>query len=66
MNIIRTPHDEFVKEIMEHPKVAKDFFENHLPNEIKDKFIFDTLRPEKTSFIDPGLKKHDSDLIFSV
>ncbi len=66
LNIIRTPHDEFVKEMMEHPKVAKDFFENHLPKEIQDKIILDTLRPEKGSFIDPDLKKHDSDLIFSV
>lgn len=66
MNIVRTPHDEFVKAMMEHPKVAKDFFSHHLPQEIKDTIMLDSLRLEKNSFVDPDLKKHESDLLFSV
>ena len=65
MSIIRTPHDKFIKAMMEHPEVAKDFFNAHLPPEVLEKINLSTLKMESISFIDPELREHESDLIFS-
>ncbi|NNM58941.1 MAG: Rpn family recombination-promoting nuclease/putative transposase [Legionellales bacterium] len=65
MGIIRTPHDKFIKSMMEHPEVAKDFFNAHLPPEVLEKIDLSTLKMESISFIDPELREHESDLIFS-
>ncbi|NNM59260.1 MAG: Rpn family recombination-promoting nuclease/putative transposase [Legionellales bacterium] len=65
MGIIRTPHDKFIKSMMEHPEVAKDFFSAHLPAEVLEKMNLSTIKMEAVSFIDPDLREHESDLIFS-
>ena len=62
----RLPHDELVKSLMAYPKVASDFFNAHLPSGVRDKIVLNTLKMEPTSFIDEDLRKHESDLIFSV
>lgn len=65
MGIIRTPHDKFVKSMMQHPEVARDFFNAHLPPDVLNKINVSTIKMEAISFIDPELREHESDLIFS-
>ncbi len=66
MIIIHQRHDNFIKAIMSHPAVAESFFLNQLPWTILDKIDLTTLKMEPTTFIDEKLRKHESDLIFSV
>ena len=66
LKIVRTPHDNFVKAMMEHPEVASDFFMSNLPQAILAQVDLSTLRMENTTFIDAKLRKNESDLIFSV
>ncbi|MBY0545040.1 MAG: Rpn family recombination-promoting nuclease/putative transposase [Gammaproteobacteria bacterium] len=65
VGIIRTQHDKFVKSMMQHPEVARDFFNAHLSPEILEKMDLSTIKMEAVSFIDPELREHESDLIFS-
>ena len=51
--------------MMEHPEVARDFFNVHLPPEILEKISLSSVKMEPISFIDPELREHESDLIFS-
>ncbi len=60
------PHDAFFKKAMANPRVAKEFFEAHLPLEIRDKFDLTTLKPENESFLDNSLGKGIVDMLFSV
>lgn len=48
-------HDKFFKRIMSNEIVAKEFFEMHLPKEIKAMFSSHTLKIEKESFVEPNL-----------
>ncbi len=66
LKVIRTPHDEFIKAMMQHPEVATDFFATQLPAEILEKVNLSSLHMENTTFIEPRLRKNESDLIFSV
>jgi predicted transposase/invertase (TIGR01784 family) len=66
METRRLPHDEFVKAMMAHPKVAIDFFKAHLPQTVLEKIDLSSLKLEPTSFIDEQLKKHETDLVYSI
>ncbi len=61
-----TPHDRFFKRFFGDLEVAKDFLSNYLPDEILSRLELDTLQLEKESFIDPELRNHFSDLLFTV
>ena len=66
MEVRRLPHDEFVKAMMAHPKVAMDFFKAHLPQTVLEKLVLSSLKWEPTSFIDEQLKRQESDLVYSI
>jgi predicted transposase/invertase (TIGR01784 family) len=59
-------HDSFLKKALEDPIVAKSFFNQHLPQNVKGIADLSTLKLEKESFIEDNLKKKISDILFSV
>lgn len=63
---IVTPHDKFFKSMMSDPRVAKDFFQYHLPEYIKKDIDWDSLHLEKESYLDEELDLNRTDLVFSV
>lgn len=58
--------DALIRKAFENPIVAKEFFEMHLPQEIKAMFSSHTLKMEKESFVEADLKHSISDILFSV
>ncbi|MCZ6903900.1 MAG: Rpn family recombination-promoting nuclease/putative transposase [Rickettsia endosymbiont of Ixodes persulcatus] len=58
-------HDAIIRKAFENPIVAKEFFEMHLPKEIKTLFSASTLKIEKESFVEADLKHSISDILFS-
>ncbi|HJD66841.1 MAG TPA: Rpn family recombination-promoting nuclease/putative transposase [Rickettsia endosymbiont of Bembidion nr. Transversale] len=61
----RPKHDALIRKALENPIVAKEFFEMHLPKEIKSMFSDHTLKIEKESFVEANLKHSISDILFS-
>ncbi len=66
MEKIYSPHDRFFRAAMSEPRVAKAFFEHHLPEEILKTIDLDTLRVDKEIFVDSRLKLAITDIVFSV
>jgi len=64
-SIERPKHDELIRKALENPIVAKEFFEMHLPKEIKAMFLPHTLKMEKESFVEANLQNSISDILFS-
>lgn len=62
---INNPHDMFFKRAMSDIRVAKDFFQQHLPETIKKRIDFDSLRFHKETFIDEELKLSAADVVYS-
>lgn len=60
-----TPHDKYFKSVMSDLKVAREFFEQNLPSNIKSIINFATIRLQKESFIDDKLKLQIADLLYS-
>ncbi|WP_236682738.1 Rpn family recombination-promoting nuclease/putative transposase [Rickettsia felis] len=58
----RPRHDALIRKALENPLVAKEFFEMHLPKEIKAMFSSHTLKMEKESFVEADLKHSISDI----
>lgn len=63
--IIKTPHDRFIKQMMTNQKVAREFFEENLPEKIKSIINFDSIMPEKNSFVKDDLQEQSADILFS-
>ena len=59
-------HDHFFKQSMSRPYVAKDFFETHLPKEVREFADLSTLAIVNTNFIDSALGEGIVDLLYSV
>ena len=59
-------HDEFFRFSMANHKVIREFLENHLPANIKEKINLSTIKQEKESFIDDKLKEQITDILYSV
>lgn len=61
-----SPHDRFTRAMMTNKKVSREFFELHLPENIKQKVDFSTLELQKDSFIDDELRLNIADLLYQV
>lgn len=61
-----TPHDSAFKGFMSKVENARDFFDIHLPDHIKQLCNFDTLAITNSSFIDKQLRSRLSDVLYSV
>ena len=59
-------HDKLFKGIMAQEEVAKEFFRVHLPYKVRSLVDLDTLKHDKTDFVDEKLKETLSDTIFRV
>ena len=60
-----SPHDRFLRAMMSEPKVIREFFEQNLPNNIKSVINFETIQPQKESFIDDHLRLQITDMLYS-
>jgi predicted transposase/invertase (TIGR01784 family) len=58
--------DALFKRIMQEEVAAKEFLEYYLPREFKDLIDLSKIRIEKESFVEEGLKRRLSDIIYSV
>ncbi|MFZ4700595.1 MAG: Rpn family recombination-promoting nuclease/putative transposase, partial [Candidatus Methylumidiphilus sp.] len=63
---LNNPHDHFFKAVFSRTEVAEDFLRHHLPVGIAALIKPGSLEISKDSFIDPELKEHYSDLLYSV
>ncbi|MBP6951135.1 MAG: Rpn family recombination-promoting nuclease/putative transposase [Alphaproteobacteria bacterium] len=61
-----SPHDRFTRSIMANPKVAEEFFQTNLPEQIKSAIDFSSIKLQKESFIDDNLKLQIADLLYAV
>ena len=66
VNDIKTPHDLFIRAAMAHREVAREFFEQNLPANIRAVVDLETLQLKKESYVDEDLSEVISDLLFSV
>lgn len=60
------PHDAFFRRMLARPERAAEFLRWYLPPKISALLDLTTLALEDTSFIDPDLREHFSDLLFRV
>lgn len=59
-----TPHDRFFRAIMVDPKIAREFFEQNLPADIKAVIDFASIQLQNESHIDDKLKLQVTDLLY--
>ncbi|MFZ4659492.1 MAG: Rpn family recombination-promoting nuclease/putative transposase [Caldilineaceae bacterium] len=60
------PHDTFFRQMLSEPKTAIDFVANYLPAPVVELLDLAQLRIEKDTFVDARLRKHYSDVLYSV
>ena len=60
------PHDTFFRQLLSDPVVAADFVQNYLPADVVALLDLSQLRIEKDTFVDARLRKHYSDVLYSV
>jgi predicted transposase/invertase (TIGR01784 family) len=60
------PHDKFFKQMFSKKEVARDFFDNYLPEELLKIVDTESLEIRKDSFIGADYKDRFSDLIYEV
>jgi predicted transposase/invertase (TIGR01784 family) len=63
--VIKNRHDRFIKLMMTNQKVVREFFEENLPEKIKSIINFDSIKPEKESFVKDDLDEQAADILFS-
>ena len=64
--MIHNPHDKFFRAALSDQRVAKAFFDFHLPPFIKKAVDLNTLQLRKDSYVDEQLKLAITDMLFSV
>lgn len=62
----KEPHDTFFRQLLAQPTTAADFVQNYLPAEVVAVLDLTKLQPERDTFVDARLRKHFSDLLYSV
>jgi predicted transposase/invertase (TIGR01784 family) len=66
MDIVHNPHDTFFKTSLSNLKVARSFFEGHLPSSIQQYLDFNSLELQPGNYIDQVLKNTASDILYKV
>ncbi len=64
MNIKANPHDSTFKKIIKQSIVAKDFFQQHLPDHVKKVVDFDTFKLCSKHFSDNQMNENFADVIY--
>ncbi|MDZ7759582.1 MAG: Rpn family recombination-promoting nuclease/putative transposase [Desulfovermiculus sp.] len=62
----QTPHEGLFLKIFQNLDNTRHFLKKHISEDLQKRFDLDTLRLENTTYVDKKLKKHYSDLVFSV
>lgn len=60
-----TPHDRFLRGMMARPEVVREFFQENLPTFLKESLDFDSIEPQKDSFVEEDLKLQIADLLYT-
>ena len=63
---IHNSHDKYFRLAMEDIRVAKDFFQQYLPKTIAEAVDLNTLKVQKTSFVDEALAASMADILYAV
>lgn len=63
---IKSKHDAFFRRMMKNTRLARDFFQTHLPEKILSLVDLSKIKLEDCSFVDEDLYEHESDVLFSV
>jgi hypothetical protein len=59
-------HDGFFKKAMSRKRVAKEFLETYLPDEIKEKVDLESIEKQDSQFLSNILGKGISDMLYKV
>ncbi|MGE3920733.1 MAG: Rpn family recombination-promoting nuclease/putative transposase [Gammaproteobacteria bacterium] len=62
--IIHQPEDKFFKQSLSDIRVAKDFFEEHLPPAILNQLDLNSLKLQNQTFIDEAYKNTEADIVY--
>ena len=52
--------------MMTNPRVIREFFDHHLPDNIKNILDFSSIEPQKESFVEDSLRLQIADLLYAV
>jgi predicted transposase/invertase (TIGR01784 family) len=63
---IQNPHDHLFKETFSHVENAVGFFQNYLPDELRDRLDWGTLALQPGKYTDEALRGSESDLLYTV
>lgn len=63
---INNPHDHYFRSSMSDLRVAKEFFQTHLPESILSIIDLNALRLQKASFVDENLRELMADMLYAV
>jgi len=66
MSSLACSHDAFCKELLGRVLQAREFLALYLPHDVVGQLDLKTLAPLADSFVDPELRQHHSDLLYSV
>ncbi|WP_423062780.1 Rpn family recombination-promoting nuclease/putative transposase [Candidiatus Paracoxiella cheracis] len=66
MKKVNNPHDCFFRSAMSDVRVATEFFEQHLPERIRQVVDLNTLELQKSSFIDDALQSSMADILYAL
>ena len=65
MTGVVTPHDHFFRGMLQHKETAKEFFQSHLPANIRKEINLDSIKLESDTFIESNLRSQATDLLYS-
>jgi len=63
---INNPHDKAFKNLLANASIAREFFQYHLPSEIKDLIDLNNISLRPNTYIDEALKETSSDVLYEV
>lgn len=66
MGDIASPHDRFFKKLLSGPLTARSFLRRFLPESVAAVLDLPSLELTQSSFVDPALREHFSDLTYRV
>jgi predicted transposase/invertase (TIGR01784 family) len=60
----RQRHDHIIKKVFEYPEMVRGFFEQHLPDDVKEVIALDSIKTTKETFIEEALRSKACDILF--
>ncbi len=63
---IHNPHDQLFKATFSRQDMAVGFLQNYLPDDLRTRLDWETLRLEPGSFTDEAMRGSESDLLYAV